>query len=250
MSIAHLTFIDIETTPQRNDAPAYYYADKPFEENEFNLFKKKFRDDLVAIGPGGSTWLFKETYEQKAGLYAEFGKVVAISIGKMVTEKNDMGEKPIDKFYIRTLVDRDEIKLLTQAKESIERAGGTLVGHNAMEFDFPFLMRRYMINGLPIPKQLDVAGLKPWETKLDDTMKMWSATQWNYKVSLELLCHVLGLPSPKKEMDGSGVAELFYDGTDESLKKIGEYCAGDTLSCAQVYCRMKGLPKIENVEYV
>jgi predicted PolB exonuclease-like 3'-5' exonuclease len=240
MSLLPLTFVDIETVP----------CELPQLSIELsNLFDKKFRKEVdelpIKPGIGYNYEARQELWDQKAGLHAEFGKIVAISIGKLVIEP----EHPKGNFYIRTMTSRNESELLTQATASFAKAGGTLVAHNGLEFDFPYLMRRYMINGLSMPAQLDTSETKPWDVKLRDTMKMWSGTAWNYKVSLELLCHILNVPSPKTGISGEDVAKLYYD-KDDNLKKIGEYCAGDVLACAQVYCRMKGLPLIDKIEYV
>jgi predicted PolB exonuclease-like 3'-5' exonuclease len=243
MNIAGMTFLDVETVPIRELKNVRGWdAYKLFLDRHWHKWQKKSEEEGWA--EDNQELYESEFYVPETSLHAEFGKVVAISIGKLVNEKEG------DKFYIRSLVDQDEKKLLEQTTISLAKAGGILCAHNGLEFDFPFLMRRYMINGLPIPPQLDVAETKPWDVKLRDTMKMWSGTQWNYKVSLELLCNILNVPSPKQEMDGSKVAELFSLGDEESMKKISDYCAGDVLACAQVYCRMKGLPLIENIEYV
>jgi len=240
--IQNICFLDIETIPAINitlgeDIPNEIYG----------LFEKKFRKDLQDQG-------IAELYREKAGLYAEFGKVVCVSIGKMQATK----------FFIKTMTNRDEKKLLIELAEAISKFP-ILCAHNGLEFDFPFLMRRYIINGLPIPPTLNVFGKKPWETPFEDTMKMWSGTAWNYKCSLDLLAHCLGLPSPKKDMDGSLVAEVYYSMFDDvkndelpfekekqALDKIGKYCAGDIITLANVYCRMKGEPLIEKkqIEYV
>jgi predicted PolB exonuclease-like 3'-5' exonuclease len=253
MSIASITFIDIETVSILN----------PFEKNSFDnsrftapkFFEKKFAKDINDCVPGINTkpdWDVIRTYMDKAPLHAEFGKVVAISIGKFVPGKTHEDGK----LYIRNLASRHEAELLTQASESIVKASGLLCAHNGMDFDFPFLMRRYMINGIPVPPPLNVAGVKPWDIKLEDTMKMWSGTQWNYKVSLDLLANIFGLPSPKKDMDGSDVARIYYDsfniGENElpfekeaaALKQIGNYCGSDVFCLANVYSKMKGLPII------
>ncbi len=241
MSITHLTFLDIETIPD---------VDKSHE-----LFEKRFKHEIkniIDLNVYPPKDVPQMMWDEKAGLHAEFGKIVCISIGKMVSEKVEGSDKPIEKFYIRTIASKDEKELLLQATTSIMKAAGEdghLVAHNGLEFDFPFLMRRYMINGLPIPKQLRVDGVKLWDLKLKDTMKMWSGSAWNYKVSLELLCHILNIPSPKTGISGEDVAKLYF-GEEDGLKRIGEYCAGDTLACAQIYCRMKGLPLIETIEYV
>jgi hypothetical protein len=266
MSITHLTFVDIETVPI--DIPE-------LSIERSNLFEKRFKREIEDIlGKGTPTYgAHQKFWEDKASLHAEFGKIIAISIGKYVADETGPVSDPKDKaknaalitpgkFYIRSLTGRDEATLLKQATDSFTRAGGTMVAHNGLEFDFPYLMRRYMVHGLPIPPQLNVAGLKPWEVKLEDTMKMWSGTQWNYKVSLELLCHVLGIPSPKQDISGADVAQIYWDSFKEvegqlpfdteerAMRKIGTYCNGDVLACANAYCRMKGLPMIENVEYV
>jgi DNA polymerase elongation subunit (family B) len=250
---------------------------KNIGQEKSDLFMRRFEreiSEMAAAKQGAEIWgmAVEQFYSKKAALHAEFGKIIAISIGKMVTEKIELTldeqskkQKPhetIDKFYIRSLTGRDEAMLLKQAADSFARAGGTLVGHNALEFDFPYLMRRYMINGLPIPPQLNVAGLKPWDVKLEDTMKMWSGTQWSHKVSLELLCHVLGIPSPKQDISGADVAQIYWDSfkavegelpfdtEQKAMKRIGDYCNQDVKAVANAYCRMKGLPLIENVEYV
>ncbi len=248
MSLSDITFIDIESVP----------INKDFKDNDSlcQLYEKRF-DRRVDLSTGFDPYIH---WENNAGLYAEFGKIVCISIGKFVPAK---GTEP-DKFYIRTIASRKEDELLKLASESILKANGTLCAHNGLEFDFPFLMRRFMINGLPVPAILDVAGKKPWDINLQDTMKMWSGTTWNYKVSLELLANIFGLPSPKKEMDGSSVADIYYDsfnvGKDElpfdketeALKKIGDYCNADVFCMANVYCKMKGFPIIreDQINYV
>jgi hypothetical protein len=271
MSITHLTFVDIETVPD---------IDK-----HHDLFLKRFEREIretideVPYPAEGTqeTTIRRDTarqivWDKKASLHAEFGKIIAISIGKMVTEnvvltldqqsEKQKAKETIDKFYIRSLTSRDEATLLRQASESISRAGGTLVGHNSIEFDFPFLMRRYMVNGIQVPEQLNVGMKKPWELKLEDTMKIWGGTSWGHKVSLELLAHVLGIPSPKSVMNGSDVAQVYWDSfkpqegklpfdvEQEAMKKIGDYCSEDVLCTANCYLRMKGLPLIESVEYV
>lgn len=248
MSIAHLTFIDIETVSDPYN---------PYDENNGMSIKGAYFGEKYPPKEPCDDWsneVVKKWFE-KAGLHAEFGKIIAISIGKMVTEKDDKGQ-PFEKFYIRSLTNRNEAELLRVAYDSMMKAGGIFIAHNGLEFDFPFLMRRFMINGLPMPPQLDVAEIKPWAVKLRDTMKMWSGTAWNYRVSLDLLCLIFGTPSPKKDISGADVGNIYHElhanpeDVKAAMKKIGDYCAGDVLACAQVYCRMKGLPLIENVEYV
>lgn len=246
MSINQIYFIDIETVPQYggNDVPDTYQANVKFENEHFNLFKKKFPDALVPLGPGGSTWLFRDAYMNNAGLYAEFGKIVCVSIGKMHSVTPEGGGKPENKFFIKTIASRDEKDVLIQIAEALEKAT-ILCAHNGKGFDFPFLFRRYVINGIPVPELLQVAGKKPWEIPHLDTMEIWSHLEWRYRCSLNLLASVLGLESPKQDMDGSMVAEI-YNGEDQEagLKRIADYCASDMTTLANVYCRLKGYPLI------
>jgi hypothetical protein len=253
MSIAHLAFVDIETVPG--------------PDTLHELFEKKFAKEIEEeseLEPSASPnyrriQRYQDVWNKKAALHAEFGKIVAISIGKWVMDKED----PNGKFYIRQLTGRHEHALLSQAAESIAKTKCThLCAHNGKEFDFPYLQRRFMVNGLPIPELLITHNKKSWDLKWEDTMAMWGAGAWNYKISLELLCHVLGVKSPKTEMGGADVAKIYYDSfipvegelpfvTEENaMKRIGGYCDQDVLAVAQCYCRMKGLPPIENIEYV
>ncbi len=256
MNLPDITFLDVETVSK---------GDIVMGDSVFELYNKKFKSELIKE--------YSHTYEEidvqrhfmeKAGIYAEFGKVIAVSIGKFIGDDK--------KFYIRTLTGHDERILLAQVAESLARAAvyngkpqtQILCAHNGFEFDFPYLMRRFMINGIQVPASLDLFGKKPWEIPHLDTMKIWGGTAWNYRVSLELLCHVFGIESSKKEMDGSMVGKLYHDACkpvdgqlpweniDKALKQIGNYCAGDVLSLARVLCKMKGWPVIESetVEYV
>lgn len=257
-TIQNVCFIDIESVPQFPD------FNKTDHKGIFELYQKRFEKQITDPNFIGSDFEIQQFdyctskhYSDNAALYAEFGKVVSISIGKMTATK----------FQIKTIASRDEVSLLDQLMtvlSSEKIVGCNLVAHNGLEFDFPFLMRRYMINDRPLPYLLNVSGVKPWETKLEDTMKMWSGSAWNYKISLDLLCSVLGFSSPKSEMSGASVSDIYYgsfevasdalpfDKDEEALKAIGKYNASDVLALANCYSRMKGLPLItpEQVIYV
>lgn len=240
MTIDKITFIDIETVPQI-----------PTLEQTL-LFEKRYAKEIAEINELQIPANAGETlWDKKAGLQAEFGKIVSISIGKMNK----------DSFRIKTISSRDESKILVEASDIFNKVG-CLCGHNAKEFDFPYLMRRMIINKLPVPTVLDSYGKKPWEMNLEDTMTMWGGSAFNYKVSLDLLCSVLGIPSPKKIIERTSVSKIYYDSfipeegvlhfvkEEEALKLIGRYNAGDVLATANCYSVMRGLPLIENVEYV
>jgi predicted PolB exonuclease-like 3'-5' exonuclease len=246
MSLQGLHFIDIETVRGERIMEA---APKAIQDLYTKKFAKEIQDsDYI------DTWAH---YNEKAALYAEFGKVVCISIGGLHSD---------GKFYIRSIGGRHEKPLLESFAQKITDAKATkLIGHNIKEFDIPYLMRRCLAHGIKLPGFLNTFHLKPWETPYIDTMEMWSGTALRHRCGLDLLCAVLGIESPKSEMSGASVGDVFwgmFDGLEDNpedlpfeveeatLKKIGNYCAGDVLASAQVYCRMKGLPLIDTEKVV
>ena len=127
-----------------------------------------------------------------------------------------------------------------------------LCAHNGQEFDFPFIARRLLINGLPLPPVLDIAGAKPWEIRdvMLDTLQLWKFGDYKHYSSLELLCTIFNIPTPKDDIDGSQVAEVYYK--EKNLDRIATYCQKDVLATAQVYLRMNGFEVIkeQNIEHV
>lgn len=232
-------FIDIETVPQHES------IDKsPLKGHFVNKFIKDFSSSNMSQDQ--FEYESQELYRDKAGLYAEFGKIVCVCIGYIKD----------DEIRVKIFCGRHEKIILQKLSEIIdknERSVTPLCAHNGYEFDFPWLFRRYQINGLPIPLVINVNHLKKWEWPLHDTMTMWSHTQWNYKASLDLLCNILNIPSPKSDVSGANVSEIYYgmfddngglpfDKETEALEKIGNYCAGDVIALAKIYCKLKGLP--------
>ncbi len=232
-----ILFIDIETVPDKHPS----VSSVPQE------FFKRFAKEIGEKGLVGSEIL--DYYYQRAGLYAEHLKIVAISIGV----------KKGDKFYVRALVGKYEKELLSSLGQKIIEYK-SIGGHNIKEFDCPVLMRRFLINDLPVPTIFDSMNKKPWEVPFHDTMTMWSGSQMNYRVSLDLLCNVLSIPSPKKELDGSKISELYYSMFDkeitspeheaEVLQKIGDYCNGDNIAAARVFAKLRGFEVIEDSQIV
>ena len=238
-----ILFIDIESVPATQDFP---------EGQLGELFKSKYKKEMIdaetTMAPiHYSTKLWKE----KAAFHAEFGKIVCISIGRLHKGK----------FVVKSIASRDEKGILISFADSIEKSKCVfLCGHNALEFDYRFLFQRYVINGLSVPEILNVGMKKPWEVNLLDTMKMWGGTSWNYKASLDLIAHCLGIPSPKSEMDGSKVADVYYgsfnvesgelpfDKEEEALKVIGNYCNGDVITDYKVWCRLSGIEYTSEIE--
>jgi len=230
-----ITFIDIETVRGKR-----LFKDLP--ERLRDLYIKRFKHEItldvdLQIDAG-------KHYHEKAGFSGEFGKVVCISLGSFFKIGTEW------KFIIKTLVSRNEKDLLIRLGISLQKAKATrLCAHNGKEFDFPFLFRRYLANGLHVPRILNVTGMKTWDYPFSDTMEIWSHSQWKHKCSMDLMAELCGLPSPKQDMDGSQVGEIFYrmfddlpkedlpfDREVEVLKRIGEYCSGDIVTMANLYC--------------
>lgn len=177
----------------------------------------------------------EEMFHDRAAIYAEFGKIVVIAVG--VFTESQQGVLGLRTKYF---ADDNEKKLLTDFRSMLEKMGpGTrLCAHNGKEFDFPYISRRSLVNGLPLPTVLNIAGKKPWEVNHLDTMEMWKFGDYKHYTSLDLLTTIFNIPSSKGSMDGSMVSKVYYQEGD--LKKISEYCVGDVVAIAQLYLRMKG----------
>lgn len=224
--IEKILFIDIETV-----ALTYQYND--LDETSKELWNKKWQYSRDTS---------PEEQYNKAGIYAEFAKVVCIGLGYYNNNK----------LRLKAISGENEVELLTQFSELLNTHFNSnthvLCAHNGKEFDFPFLCRRYLINNIALPKLLQIQGLKPWEVKHIDTMDLWKFGDVKNYTSLNLLAHVLGLPSPKDEMDGSMVGKTFYE--EKNLEKIEKYCKKDVVTLARVYSRFAGLGNLNDEDII
>jgi DNA polymerase elongation subunit (family B) len=231
-----IMFLDIETVPYTSD-----YKDVSPEltciwEDKFSLIQKrmpeKFNVDTTA----------EEAYHSSAGIYAEFGKIVCISVGFIHHQAN------VISFRTKSFAGDNEKKLLTDFIALIVKfctsKEHTLCGHNIKEFDIPFICRRLLINGLALPPIFQLAGKKPWEINFIDTLELWRFGDYKNYTSLKLLTAIFGIPTPKDDMDGSQVAQVYYKEND--VDRIARYCQKDVLATAQVFLRMKGMKMIES----
>jgi 3'-5' exonuclease len=186
----------------------------------------------------------EDLFHDKAGIYSEFGKIIVIAIAKFTEQNGTLNLRT------RYFADHDEKKVLTEFRDTLEKMGPTtrLCAHNGKEFDFPYICRRALINSLPIPSVLNVAGKKPWEVNHLDTMEMWKFGDYKHYTSLDLLAAIFDIPTSKGVMDGSMVSEVYHQQGD--LKKIAEYCVGDAVAVAQLYLRFKGLPLISQQNFI
>lgn len=230
----NILFLDIETVPQFPD-----YTLLP--EDWRQLWDTK-SVSLLKYHEGQTN----ESLYPRAGIYAEFGKIVCISCGVL---QGSSGQR---KIIIKSFSGDDEKELLRQFTEMLSKwsAGETkyLCAHNGKEFDFPYLCRRMIINNLPIPPMLNIAGKKPWEVNHLDTLELWKFGDFKSYTSLNLLAHTLGIPTPKDDIDGSMVWEVYWK--EKNLRRIVTYCQKDVVTVAQIFLRMNGeqLLKEENIE--
>ena len=221
--LENILFLDIETVPQ-----TYSYKDIDAKTKE--LFDSKVRFRL------NDENTYDELYERNAAIFAEFGKIVCISVG-FVRENNMERSIRLKSFY-----HDDEKTLLIQFKKLLEEHYNApfhvLCGHNAKEFDFPYLCRRMLITGVSLPNILNISGKKPWEIKHLDTMELWKFGDFKAYTSLALLCHVFEIPTPKDDISGADVARVYYEEND--LERIARYCEKDVAALIQLFLRMKG----------
>ena len=221
MKTNKILFIDIETVPQ---IEKYEELDSTMQELWAHKCKT-FRNSEDKTPT--------EQY-QRAGIYAEFGKIICISTAVLTEGANSQ-------FRIKTFSGNDEKEVLIKFCEMLLNMKGNwkFCGHNIKEFDIPFIARRLIINDLQVPNNLNMVGVKPWESPLIDTLEYWKFGDYKHYTSLNLLTHILNIPSPKNEMDGSKVYEEYYAG---NLSKIAEYCQNDVIAVAKLYLKLNSKP--------
>jgi 3'-5' exonuclease len=228
-------FIDLETVP---NVKSFNDIDERGQALFIKKFIREINDTTSMMGRGVAAEQF---YDSNASFYAEFSKVFCVTVG---IESNGT-------LRLKTLIDRNEKRLLSSLLPIIITAK-KLVAHNGKLFDFPFLFRRLLINGLAVPDVLNMIGKKPWDLSLEDTKEMWKHMSYKDSASLDTIAWCLGLPSPKTDIDGSHIKELYYleqkegvlifDNDEPLFKRIGAYCEGDVITLANVYQKLKGLP--------
>ena len=228
VNYSKILFFDIETVPQI------------FDYNELDERGQRLWDRKTRFIQERENLNAEEVYE-KAGIYAEFGKVVCISLGFVLQKE---GETQI---RIKSIANEDEIALLQEFLDLLNSYYNSpdflFCAHNGKEFDIPFLCRRILINNLKIPYMLNVSGKKPWEIKHLDTMELWKFGDFKNYTSLDLLTYIFKIPTPKDDMDGGQVAKVFYQ--DKDLDRIIHYCEKDVIATIQLFRKYQGDSLIE-----
>lgn len=224
LSLNKILFLDIETVPE-------FSSWNLMEERAQKLWTDKTafqRKDEISP---------EEFYHEKAGIYAEFGKIICISCGIIHQ----------DRIRIKSFYGHNEEKLLNNfaqlLQERYQQEDQLLCAHNGKEFDFPYMARRLLIHQIPIPNILQLQGKKPWEIPHLDTMDLWKFGDYKHYTSLDLLAHVLGIDTPKDDIDGSQVASVYY--TEKDLDRIVRYCEKDVVTLINIFLRMHYMQPIE-----
>ena len=215
-----ILFLDIETVPEKESFDQLDATTQALWEHKSQYQRK---DEVSA-----------EEFYERAGIWAEFGKIICISVGYF-TFKDEARSFRLTTFH------GEELKLLQEFKQLLEgyfsQPKNVLCAHNGKEFDFPYIARRMIIHGISMPNKLDLFGKKPWEVPHLDTMELWKFGDYKHYTSLKLMAHVLGIPSPKEDIDGSLVRDVYYK--EHNLERIINYCELDVLTTAQVFLKLR-----------
>jgi predicted PolB exonuclease-like 3'-5' exonuclease len=231
--LENLLLIDIETVSEKED---FYLLDEEWKELWTQKISKSLPTDSNA----------EEYYPLRAAIFAEFAKVVCISFGYFKKENNEWNLR------IKSLRSDNEKDILTEFVSTLKQLHSnhqwTFTGHNIKEFDVPFLSRRMLVNNIPIPSYIDFQNMKPWETPVLDTLHLWRFGDYKHYTSLKLLAAVLGIPSPKDDIDGSQVGNVYWK--EKNLERISVYCEKDVATVANIMLRFKGLPILKEEQIV
>ncbi|MBE7641451.1 3'-5' exonuclease [Salegentibacter sp. BLCTC] len=220
IKLEHILFLDIETVPEFENFNDLDEEKKLLWESKTQYQRK---DDFTA----------KQFYD-RAGIWAEFGKIVCISVG-FFNFKNKNRSFRLTTFKGEEKDLLQEFSLLLE--EHFSKPQHLLCAHNGKEFDFPFIARRMLIHNLPLPTKLNLFGKKPWEVPHLDTLELWKFGDYKHYTSLKLLTNVLKIPSPKDDISGSDVRDVFY--IEKDIARIVDYCEKDVLAIAQVILKLR-----------
>ena len=231
MDLSKILFFDIETIPQFKSFDKAPEADQKLWAEKAQYLLKTDEDTVQSI-------------YGRAGIYAEFGRIVCISVG-FISEREGNRSLRLKSYY-----GDDEKQLLGEFAELLSKHFNgndhLLCGHNGREFDFPYIARRMIVHQIELPSKLNLFGKKPWEIPHLDTMELWKFGDYKHYSSLQLLTSILGIPSPKDDIEGSHVAKVYYK--DKDLDRIVSYCEKDTIAVAQLLIRFNNEKRIDKNE--
>lgn len=234
IAIENLFLIDIETVSEKEH---FHLLDDEWKELWTEKISKSLPPNVTA----------EEYYPLRAAILAEFAKVACISFGYFKKEIGDW------KLRIKSLCSEDEKEILNQFIATLNQLYSyhpqwIFTGHNIKEFDVPFLCRRMLINNISIPSYIDFQNMKPWETPVLDTLHLWRFGDYKHYTSLKLLAATLGIPSPKDDIDGAQVGDVYWK--EKNLQRISSYCEKDVVTVANIILRFKSLPLLQKGQVV
>jgi uncharacterized protein YprB with RNaseH-like and TPR domain len=232
LNFEKILFLDIETVPEFEN-----FTELTEEKQELFATKTQYqRKEEVSA----------EAFYERAGIWAEFGKIVCISVGYFINFNSNERKFRVTSFF------GEEPKILTDFKSLLDKhfnkPDHVLCAHNGKEFDFPYIARRMIINQVSLPEKLNLFGKKPWEITHLDTMDLWRFGDYKHYTSLKLLTTILGIPSPKDDISGSEVGDVYYK--EKNIKRIVVYCEKDTIAIAQLLLRFNNQPLIDALNIV
>jgi len=232
INLENILFLDIETVPEKENW------------NEVSETTQKLFEQKTAYQRKEETTV--EEFYERAGIWAEFGKIVCISVGYFTAEEKEK------QLRIKSFYGDDEKILLQEFKDLLDthfnKKEHVLCAHNGKEFDFPYIARRMIVQQVELPTKLNLFGKKPWEIPHLDTMELWKFGDYKHYSSLKLLTSILGIPSPKDDIDGSEVAAVYYE--EKNLERIVLYCEKDTVAIAQLLLRFNNENLLEDHQIV
>lgn len=232
INFENILFLDIETVPEVEN-----FEDLSETKQELFALKTQYQRK-EEFSPS--------EFYNRAGIWAEFGKIVCISVGYFTNFKSENRVFRVTSFF------GDEVKILEDFKKLLDthfnKPQHLLCGHNGKEFDFPFIARRMIIHQIELPEKLNLFGKKPWEIPHLDTMELWKFGDYKHFTSLKLMTSILGIPSPKDDIDGSEVSDVYYK--EKNIKRIVKYCEKDTIAVAQLLLRFNNEPLIEAINII
>ncbi|HLT51442.1 MAG TPA: 3'-5' exonuclease [Arenibacter sp.] len=220
INLEHILFLDIETVPEQENFSQLDDAKKELWEHKSKYQRK---DEISA-----------EEFYGRAGIWAEFGKIITISVGYFNFNNNDRTFR-VTSFHGEEANILKEFKRLLDTHFNLPRH--LLCGHNGKEFDFPYIARRMIVHQIELPEKLNLFGKKPWEIAHLDTMDLWKFGDYKHYTSLKLMANILGIASPKEDLDGSMVKEVYYK--EKDIDRIIRYCELDVITTAQVFLRLR-----------
>ncbi len=229
INIENILFLDIETVPLYRKYPEVPEKLQKLWDRKAEFLKKNPEDTA-------------ESLYNRAGIYAEFGKIVCISAGFFRGRE----------FRIKSFYGDEEYVLLNQFCKMLDAAYASeeklLCAHNGKEFDFPFLARRILIHGIALPSILDIAGIKPWHVRHLDTMELWKFGDYKHYTSLELLAAIFDIPTPKDDISGADIHHVYWH--DGDLERIRTYCQKDVVTVARLFLKYQQQPDLPDDEVV